>query len=88
MKKKITGALIVAAGKGMRSRSIIPKQYLHFGNKTVLQKNIENFIYEPLIDFVQIVINEKHIDFYQLSRQYRKFDGNRLFFVLRHRRFV
>ena len=56
MEKKITGALIVAAGKGIRSRSIVPKQYLQFGNKTVLQKNIENFIHEPLIDFVQIVI--------------------------------
>ena len=65
MKKKITGVLIVAAGKGIRSKSIVPKQYLHFGNKTILQKNIENFINEPLIDFVQVVINEKHIDFYK-----------------------
>ena len=64
MKKKLTGALIVAAGKGERSKSIVPKQYLQFGDKTVLQRNIENFIYEPLIDFVQIVINDKHIDFY------------------------
>ena len=65
MKKKITGVLIVAAGKGIRSKSKVPKQYLHFGNKTILQKNIENFINEPLIDFVQVVINEKHIDFYK-----------------------
>ena len=30
MKKKITGVLIVAAGKGIRSKSLIPKQYLQF----------------------------------------------------------
>ena len=76
MEKKITGALIVAAGKGIRSRSIVPKQYLHFGNKTVLQKNIENFIYEPLIDFVQIVINEKHIDFY--NKAIARIDSSKL----------
>ncbi len=63
--KKITGTLIVAAGKGIRSKSIVPKQYLHFGRKNVLEKNIENFIYEPLIDFVVVVINEDHLEFYE-----------------------
>ncbi len=42
MKKKFTGALIVAAGKGVRSKSIVPKQYLHFGNKNVLEKISSN----------------------------------------------
>ena len=65
MEKKITGALIFAAGKGIRSKSIVPKQYLHFGHKYVLEKNIENFIYEPLIDFVIVVINEDHLEFYE-----------------------
>ena len=65
MEKKFTGALIVAAGKGIRSESIIPKQYLHFGHKNVLEKNIENFIDEPLIDFVIVVINEDHLEFYE-----------------------
>ena len=65
MEKKITGVLIVAAGKGIRSKSVIPKQYLHFGKKTVLEKNIENFLREPLIDFVQVVINEKHVGVYK-----------------------
>ena len=49
MKKKITGVLIVAAGKGIRSKSIVPKQYLQFGNQTVLEMNVANFIREPLI---------------------------------------
>ena len=65
MKKKITGALIVAAGKGIRSKTIVPKQYLHFGNKYVLEKNIENFLNEPLIDFVVVVISEDHLGFYE-----------------------
>ena len=65
MEKKFTGALIVAAGKGIRSESIVPKQYLHFGHKNVLERNIENFIDEPLIDFVVVVINEDHLEFYE-----------------------
>jgi 2-C-methyl-D-erythritol 4-phosphate cytidylyltransferase len=65
MKKKITGALIVAAGKGIRSKSIVPKQYLHFGHKYVLEKNIENFLDEPLIDFVVVVINDDHLELYE-----------------------
>ena len=65
MKKKITGVLIVAAGKGIRSKSTIPKQYLHFGNQTVLEMNLTNFLREPLIDFIQVVINKKHVDFYK-----------------------
>ena len=65
MEKKFTGALIVAAGKGIRSESIVPKQYLHFGHKNVLEKNIENFLNEPLIDFVVVVINEDHLEFYE-----------------------
>ena len=65
MEKKITGVLIAAAGKGVRSKSIVPKQYLQFGDQTVLEKNIENFTCEPLIDFVQVVINENHVEFYK-----------------------
>ena len=64
MENKITGAIIVAAGQGIRSKSTVPKQYLNFGHKMVLEKNIENFIHEPLIDFVLVVINEKHRAFY------------------------
>ena len=65
MEKKITGVLIVAAGKGIRTKSIVPKQYLNFGNQTVIERTIENFLGEPLIDFVQVVINEKHVEFYK-----------------------
>ena len=65
MKNKITGAIIVAAGEGVRSKSTVPKQYLKFGHKMVLEKNIENFIKEPLIDFVVVVINEKHKALYK-----------------------
>ncbi len=60
MENKLTGAIIVAAGEGIRSKSTVPKQYLNFGHKMVLEKNIENFICESLIDFVLVVINESH----------------------------
>ena len=76
MEKKNTGVLIVAAGKGVRSKSTIPKQYLQFGDQTVLEKNIENFICEPMIDFVQVVINEKHIEFYR--KTIAKIDSSKL----------
>ena len=76
MKKKSTGALIVAAGKGIRSKSKVPKQYLHFGNKMVLEKNIENFIFEPLIDFVLVVINEEHLGLY--DKAIAKIDSSKL----------
>ena len=65
MEKQNTGVLIAAAGRGVRSKSTIPKQYLQFGDQTVLEKNIENFICEPLIDFVQVVINEEHMALYK-----------------------
>ena len=65
MENKITGAIIVAAGEGIRSKSTIPKQYLNFGHKMVLERNIENFIYEPSIDFVLVVINQKHRALYE-----------------------
>ena len=64
MEKKSTGALIVAAGKGIRSKSKVPKQYLNLGDQMGLEKNIENFIFEPLIHFVLVVINEKHVGLY------------------------
>ena len=76
MKKKFTGVLIVAAGKGIRSKSIIPKQYLHFGNQSVLGMNIANFLREPLIDFIQVVINKKHVAFYKEA--IGKIDSNKL----------
>lgn len=65
MKKNLTGVLIVAAGYGNRAKSMIPKQYLKFGEKTVLGKNIENFIKEPLIDFVLVVIGKDHTSLYE-----------------------
>ena len=48
MEKQNTGVLIVAAGRGVRSESIIPKQYLNFGDQTVLKKNIENWKLESI----------------------------------------
>jgi 2-C-methyl-D-erythritol 4-phosphate cytidylyltransferase len=65
MKKNLTGAIIVAAGKGKRTKAPIPKQYLKFGQKTILGKNIENFINQSLIHFVLVVIDKDHTDFYQ-----------------------
>ena len=57
MKKKITGVLIVAAGKGIRSKSIIPKQYLNFGNQMILEKNIKTSVPQFIAVNDKIVIS-------------------------------
>ena len=42
----------------------------------VLEKNIKNFLDEHLIDFVQVVISEKHLGFYKEA--IAKFDSIKL----------
>ena len=53
-----TALLIVAAGKGLRARSEIPKQYVKISGKSILKRTIENLTLLHNFDIVQIVINE------------------------------
>jgi 2-C-methyl-D-erythritol 4-phosphate cytidylyltransferase/2-C-methyl-D-erythritol 2,4-cyclodiphosphate synthase len=51
-------ALIVAAGKGERLGSGIPKQYRTLGGKTVLRWAVESLILHPAINATRVVIGE------------------------------
>ena len=50
-------ALIVAAGRGHRFRSKIPKQYLKLNGKCLLTQSIEMFFYHPSIKSVRVIIH-------------------------------
>lgn len=51
-----TAVVIVAAGKGERAGSAVPKQYVPLLGKPMLRWTVEAFVRHPDVDFVQIVI--------------------------------
>ena len=53
-----TVALIVAAGKGERFGSGVPKQYACLGGVPILTRSIRAFVEHPWIDAVRVVIGE------------------------------
>jgi 2-C-methyl-D-erythritol 4-phosphate cytidylyltransferase/2-C-methyl-D-erythritol 2,4-cyclodiphosphate synthase len=57
-------ALLVAAGRGDRFGSAIPKQYLTLGGSAILRRTIEAFLAHPRVDSVQVVIQPEHRDLY------------------------
>jgi len=65
MMKIIT--IIIAAGKGKRMKSKIPKQYLPFKNKTILYHSILPFLSHPKISDVICSISKDDIDLYKNS---------------------
>lgn len=50
-------ALIVAAGRGLRSGGGIPKQYRYVGTEPVIRMSLSHFLRHPQIGHVQTVIN-------------------------------
>jgi 2-C-methyl-D-erythritol 4-phosphate cytidylyltransferase / 2-C-methyl-D-erythritol 2,4-cyclodiphosphate synthase len=60
-------ALIMAAGKGQRFTSDLPKQYWQLGGKTILRHSIEAFLHHPKIQGVQVVIHPDHQEWYDQS---------------------
>ncbi|ACI97575.1 bifunctional 2-C-methyl-D-erythritol 4-phosphate cytidylyltransferase/2-C-methyl-D-erythritol 2,4-cyclodiphosphate synthase [Rhodospirillum centenum] len=60
-------ALIVAAGRGERFGSDIPKQYLPLAGKTVLRHSVEAFLRHPGVTGVRVVINPEHRDLYDAA---------------------
>jgi 2-C-methyl-D-erythritol 4-phosphate cytidylyltransferase/2-C-methyl-D-erythritol 2,4-cyclodiphosphate synthase len=57
-------ALIVAAGRGERFGTDIPKQYADLAGRPVLRFAIEAFVGHPEIDAVRVVIDPTHADLY------------------------
>ena len=62
--------IIVASGIGKRFNSTIPKQFILYENKTILEHTIEKFEHHTLIDNIVMVINEKHKElFYDILKR-------------------
>lgn len=56
-----TSAIIVAAGKGSRMQSDIPKQFLVLGNRTVLFHTIQKFLRAKQVFEIIVVVAEEYI---------------------------
>jgi 2-C-methyl-D-erythritol 4-phosphate cytidylyltransferase len=61
--KKFCSAVVVAAGKGTRFGSDIPKQFLEIGGKPVLYYSLKALCDSDIIDEIIIVTSEEWIDF-------------------------
>ncbi len=57
-------ALIVAAGIGKRCETDIPKQYIKLEGKPILLHTVEKFLESKYIDYIRVVINKDHEEFY------------------------
>nr|WP_312577456.1 2-C-methyl-D-erythritol 4-phosphate cytidylyltransferase [Sedimentibacter sp.] len=60
--KKVT-AIIVAAGKGSRMKSEIPKQYMTIAGKTILDSTIYKFEKNNYVDDIILVVNKDELEF-------------------------
>jgi 2-C-methyl-D-erythritol 4-phosphate cytidylyltransferase/2-C-methyl-D-erythritol 2,4-cyclodiphosphate synthase len=58
-------ALIVAAGVGTRCHEITPKQYIKLAGKSVLFHTIKKFLVSKYVDYIRVVINKNHENFYR-----------------------
>jgi 2-C-methyl-D-erythritol 4-phosphate cytidylyltransferase/2-C-methyl-D-erythritol 2,4-cyclodiphosphate synthase len=60
-------AIIVAAGRGTRASSDLPKQFRHIGGETMLRRTLSTFAEHAEIALVQPVIHRDDVDLYQSS---------------------
>ncbi|MGV3344665.1 2-C-methyl-D-erythritol 4-phosphate cytidylyltransferase [Enterobacteriaceae bacterium LUAb1] len=59
-------AVVPAAGMGSRMASACPKQYLHIGQKTILEHSVACLLAQPAIEHVIIALNAKDTVFHRL----------------------
>ncbi len=62
-KDKYVSAIIVAAGKGSRMGTEIPKQYLTIGGKTILDTTLYKFEKSNVVDEIVLIVNKEDLDF-------------------------
>ncbi|MFD2207352.1 bifunctional 2-C-methyl-D-erythritol 4-phosphate cytidylyltransferase/2-C-methyl-D-erythritol 2,4-cyclodiphosphate synthase [Kiloniella antarctica] len=62
-----TWAIIVAAGRGSRLGTEIPKQYLRLGKHSILTHTLKKFLEHPLIDKILVVIHPDDNQLFQDS---------------------
>lgn len=73
-REKYVAAIIVAAGKGTRMGSEIPKQYMNIGGKTILDTTLYKFEKSNEIDEIILIVNKEDIDYVieEISPSYNK----------------
>ena len=59
---KFCSAVIVAAGNGKRMGTIIPKQFLLLGSKTIIEHTIDAFLNCNAIDEIILVVSQSSVD--------------------------
>lgn len=65
----LTGAVIVAAGKGTRMKADINKQYIRIGGKPIVYHTIESFLQSKHIDeVVAVIVKEEEELFNEIVR--------------------
>jgi 2-C-methyl-D-erythritol 4-phosphate cytidylyltransferase len=62
LKNKIVTAIIVAAGRGSRMKSEIPKQYMPIAGKTILETTLNKFEKNNYVYEIILVVNEEDLD--------------------------
>lgn len=62
-KDKFVSAIIVAAGKGTRMGSEIPKQYLSVGGKTILETTLYKFEKSNEVDEIILIVNKEDLEY-------------------------
>lgn len=64
---KIVAAVIVAAGRGSRMGSDIPKQYMTVAGKTIIDTTLYKFEKSSVVDEIILVVNKDDIDYVKPS---------------------
>lgn len=64
---KIVAAVIVAAGRGSRMGSDVPKQYMTVAGKTIIDTTLYKFEKSSVVDEIILVVNEGDIDYVEAS---------------------
>ena len=64
-KNNYVSVIVVAAGKGTRMGSDLPKQYMSIAGKTILDTTLYKFEKSNEIDEIILVVNKEELDFVQ-----------------------
>ncbi|WP_313345226.1 2-C-methyl-D-erythritol 4-phosphate cytidylyltransferase [Sedimentibacter sp.] len=73
-KDKFVSAIIVAAGKGTRMGSEIPKQFLSIGGKTILDTTLYKFEKSNEVDEIILIVSKEDLDYIrsEVADDYKK----------------
>lgn len=79
-KAKRNGAIIVAAGKGIRMKSCLPKQFILLAEKPVFIHSLKKFQHCPQVDDIVLVLRQEHIE--QAKLLLEKFPFSKLYQIV------